>query len=234
MFIEKAFAKKYGSYEIIEGGLVDKCLAELTNGVPETYYTAEEDNVQDLWNRTLKLYKEKHFLGAGSPNHPNGDSETSGTGIVQGHAYSILKLIEADGHKLIQIRNPWGRGEWTGDWGDDSELWTTRMMNLCNYEDTAEDGVFWMDFNDYVEEFTEIYVCRVFNEDEGWKSCFVEDEWAGNPGEGIPTSNNRAAKMENNPNYGITCHQPGKGYFILRMLDKENSFKAKEMGYFSV
>lgn len=82
MFLEKAFAKKYGSYEIIEGGLVDKCLAELTNGVPETYYTEEEDNVQDLWNRTLKLYKEKHFLGAGSPNHPNGDSETSGTGIV--------------------------------------------------------------------------------------------------------------------------------------------------------
>lgn len=108
------------------------------------------------------------------------------------------------------------------------------MMNLCNYEDTAEDGVFWMDFNDYVEEFSEIYVCRVFNEDEGWKSCFVEDEWAGNPGEGIPTSNNRGAKMENNPNYGINCHQPGKGYFILRMLDKENSFKAKEMGYFSV
>ena len=91
-----------------------------------------------------------------------------------------------------------------------------------------------MDFNDYVEEFTEIYVCRVFNENDGWKNCFIEDEWLGNPGEGIPTSNNRQAKMEMNPNYGITINKAGCGYFVLRMLDKENSFKAKEMGYFSV
>lgn len=66
-------------------------------------------------------------MGAGSPSHPDGDSAKSSTGIVQGHAYSILKLIEVDGTKLIMIRNPWGDGEWTGDWSDDSELWTIRM-----------------------------------------------------------------------------------------------------------
>ena len=32
--LEKAYAKKYGSYSIIEGGHTSKALAELTNGVP--------------------------------------------------------------------------------------------------------------------------------------------------------------------------------------------------------
>jgi len=26
--------------------------------------------------------------------------------------------------KLVQLRNPWGRFEWFGDWGDNSDLWT--------------------------------------------------------------------------------------------------------------
>ena len=26
--------------------------------------------------------------------------------------------------RLVKLRNPWGKGEWKGDWGDDSWLWT--------------------------------------------------------------------------------------------------------------
>jgi calpain len=36
MMLEKAYAKKYDSYEAIEGGLVDIALAEMTNGIPMT------------------------------------------------------------------------------------------------------------------------------------------------------------------------------------------------------
>ena len=101
MLIEKAFAKLYGSYSVIEGGLVDVCLSELTNGIPETFYTERETNTAALWNKAMKLYKAGHFLGAGSPNSKGGDSDISPTGIVQSHAFSILRLVEADGHKLI-------------------------------------------------------------------------------------------------------------------------------------
>ncbi len=34
MILEKAYAKMYGSYQNIEGGLVDAALADLTNGAP--------------------------------------------------------------------------------------------------------------------------------------------------------------------------------------------------------
>lgn len=35
--LEKAFAKKYGSYQAIAKGHVDIALSELTNGVPEKF-----------------------------------------------------------------------------------------------------------------------------------------------------------------------------------------------------
>jgi hypothetical protein len=34
LLIEKAYAKMYGSYPNIDGGLVDEALADLTNGAP--------------------------------------------------------------------------------------------------------------------------------------------------------------------------------------------------------
>lgn len=58
------------------------------------------------------MYKNNAFMGAGSPSHQDGDSHVTEMGIVSGHAYSVLKLIEADGTKLIQLRNPHGHGEW--------------------------------------------------------------------------------------------------------------------------
>ena len=45
-------------------------------------------------------------------------------GIYQGHAYSLLRLFSEGDLKLISLRNPWGKGEWRGDWSDRSPLWT--------------------------------------------------------------------------------------------------------------
>ena len=44
-------------------------------------------------------------------------------GLIAGHAYSMedYKTVSYRGKKtqLVKLRNPWGEGEWTGDWGDD-------------------------------------------------------------------------------------------------------------------
>jgi len=105
-------------------------LAELTNGIPETLDIADE-NPERLWGRLYELQGDEVMLGAGTPAHADGDRAKSSTGIVQGHAYSIIKLVQADQYKLICVRNPWGEGEWTGDWSDKSSLWTKRIKNLC-------------------------------------------------------------------------------------------------------
>ena len=52
------------------------------------------------------------------------------TGILSGHAYSLNDVFEIEdenmdkerkSHRLLRVRNPWGRGEWMGKWSDNSE-----------------------------------------------------------------------------------------------------------------
>jgi hypothetical protein len=37
-------------------------------------------------------------------------------GIYEGHAYSVMRAVEMDGERLLLLKNPWGKGEWTGAW----------------------------------------------------------------------------------------------------------------------
>ena len=49
--------------------------------------------------------------------------EPSKQGLITGHAYSILKVVQSsDDTKLVQVRNPWGEHEWKGDYSDNSSL----------------------------------------------------------------------------------------------------------------
>jgi hypothetical protein len=50
----------------------------------------------------------------------------AGQGLIMGHAYSLLAVAEVklgDGKsvRLVKLRNPWGKGEWTGAWSDNSK-----------------------------------------------------------------------------------------------------------------
>ena len=52
-------------------------------------------------------------------------------GVISGHAYSLISIHELTHKgkeiKLLKLRNPWGSGEWQGDWSDKSELWTPEI-----------------------------------------------------------------------------------------------------------
>lgn len=41
-------------------------------------------------------------------------------GIMEQHAYSVMKAVDIDGERLLLLKNPWGKGEWTGPW---SKFW---------------------------------------------------------------------------------------------------------------
>jgi hypothetical protein len=49
------------------------------------------------------------------------------SGIVQGHAYTLLKVIlfnyKGEGHRLVQLRNPWGKFEAKSKWSDTDPIW---------------------------------------------------------------------------------------------------------------
>jgi hypothetical protein len=53
---------------------------------------------------------------------------------VPGHAYTLLsaaEVLDINGNtvRLVKLRNPWGSGEWNGDWSDQSPLWTDELRN---------------------------------------------------------------------------------------------------------
>lgn len=60
-------------------------------------------------------------------SNPGSDTNKSQSGVVQGHAYTLLNAIVLN-HKsqtirLVQLRNPWGKGEYTGKWSDTDPVW---------------------------------------------------------------------------------------------------------------
>lgn len=93
--LEKAYAKLHGSYEALEGGLVQDALVDLTGGAGEEIDMRSPQAQIDLasgrlWSQLLRFKQEGFLLGAGSPS--GSDVHISSSGIVQGHAYSLLQV----------------------------------------------------------------------------------------------------------------------------------------------
>ena len=62
--------------------------------------------------------------------------QKSESGIYSGHAYSLIGAFDfkvgEKRVKLVKLRNPWGHGEWKGDWSDCSPLWTPELRKTFN------------------------------------------------------------------------------------------------------
>jgi len=163
-FIEKAYAKLYGSYQAIEGGHMYDALSDLT-GVPCESVQLDEMNFDsDLaFARLVSFQKSGFLLGASCGNSAAERELFKKVGLQKDHAYAILDIrLCAGGLKLVKLRNPWGKFEWKGAWSDNSKEWKNHP-NLAKELLTrnTEDGIFWMSFHDVLMYFRRIDICKL-------------------------------------------------------------------------
>uniref|UniRef100_A0A7S4R5T6 Calpain catalytic domain-containing protein n=1 Tax=Alexandrium monilatum TaxID=311494 RepID=A0A7S4R5T6_9DINO len=91
--------------------------------------------------------------------------EAGCSGICEGHAYSLLEVLEVPGgcceggrERLVKLRNPWGDTEWRGRYSDGSSAWTEEAAELAGLEQ-GDDGVFFMPWDDFLAYFSGVAIC---------------------------------------------------------------------------
>ena len=220
MVLEKAWAKLHGSYEATAGGQTADTLNYLTGGVVSRIEIEddEEHGTNDEWEEVKALAgtarlegatsdDEKAFLSCALKTGVTGQRAKE-AGLIDGHAYSLLSVVEACGVKLLELRNPWGSFEWTGDYGDDSDKWTPELKKACNFS-KEDDGTFWMCWEDFLLFFDEIEVCNPFllaspkaSEDGSVRCDTVCGSWVAGQNAG---GRHGCSTFKHNPSFTITA-----------------------------
>lgn len=105
---------------------------------------------------------------------PGSDTNKSYSGVVQGHAYTVLNatFIRIGGSmaRIMQLRNPWGKGEFKGQWSDGDSAWDEveeSEKERVGYHPDAEDGIFFMSYEDFLAEFRALTVAEI-NDDASY------------------------------------------------------------------
>lgn len=119
-------------------------------------------NLDALWNHMLVADQRNYTIAAGTSGA--GEEDIDGSGIVSGHAYTMIAAYEVvdrkgKSEKLVQLRNPWGQTEFKGAWNDqDDEHWTPALKKKLNVQD-KDDGIFFMPLLDYIKYFDHTCIC---------------------------------------------------------------------------
>lgn len=187
--LEKAFAKYSGGYQELKGGQSIFAFGAMTGCTDLQILSRNDDStwaiVNPKWTTDkvheigdcyvddtksddevlamIQDFDNQNFLMC-CGSHSGSDSDTSDLGVVQGHAYSLIQVktdVCGTGVNLLQCRNPWGQTEWKGDWSDASSLWDEHpdVAAECGHTE-ADDGLFWIDWEDFVANYSSIYVCK--------------------------------------------------------------------------
>ena len=177
MLLEKAYAKMHGCYYSLRYGFTHHGMIDLTGcptyninfPVEKPSFEEIENEANKIWDKILQSDELGYLISGETPGY---DSATEGggpgnaSGLVPGHAYSIIQAKEGLGVKLLNIRNPWGRYEWDGDYSDNSDKWTDEMIDEFKPVFDVNDGSFWMCLEDFIMRFSSVNICQVSNWEE--------------------------------------------------------------------
>ncbi|KAF8594673.1 cysteine proteinase [Ceratobasidium sp. AG-I] len=171
--IEKAFAKMQGDYSAVSGGFAAEGIEDLTGGVATKLEISDILDTDKFWAEELMLANEDRLFGCAIKAD---DADEEINGLLQGHAYSVVRAIEVNGKRFVRLRNPWGHHEWNGRWSDGAKEWTPEWMARLPEigHKFGNDGEFVMEYCDFLTTWTEIDRCRVFDSTWSMSSMWMD------------------------------------------------------------
>ncbi|XP_008852147.1 calpain-12 [Nannospalax galili] len=212
--LEKAYAKLHGSYEVMRGGHMNEAFVDFTGGVGEVLYL--RGNSPGLFSALRHALAKESLVGATALSD-QGEIRTE-EGLVKGHAYSVTGTHKVSlgftRVRLLRLRNPWGRIEWSGPWSDSCPRWD---LLPSEWRDALlvkkEDGEFWMELQDFLSHFNTVQICSLSPEvlgpspaGGGWHINIFQGRWVRgfNSGGSQPSSEN----FWTNPQFRLTLLEP--------------------------
>ena len=221
--IEKAWAKVHGGYFNIHGGLISESLIGLT-GAPVYTYILQHEPEDNAWKLLLNGERDGFIMTASTLDisKTGTDAQDRNTGLSGTHAYSLLSAheVQLNGQidRLVKLRNPWGQGEWKGDWSDHSQLWNQFPMvaqQVGLHNRNPEDGIFFMNFRDFRRYFNIFCV------------AFFHDNYV--------TSSKKYTSSPSAPTVvGFRINTPGRYYFSVHQINERMFPKSQRYTYSNV
>lgn len=223
--LEKAYAKMYGSYFSLSGGLSIEAAVDFTGGIPEVISVTHDTEPEILFYNLEKAFQAGAFMSC-SLGRNRHQAEAVSLGLQGQHAYTITKVVKLQSRgfrgaiPLIRLRNPHGNGaEWKGDWSDEDSYWNSlpsyikRDLGLT----FDSDGEFYMCFNrDFLKFFGEleiVHLCpgsmlRQSTQDQMKHEVFYfHGEWTGESAAGCGNDGGRDSFLRN-PQFLVALTDP--------------------------
>lgn len=173
--LQKAFAKLVGNYHLLNGISFQSVMRDMT-GCPTEFHQwedTEDIDYDEIWEKIVTQSESGHLIVAGTKifaNYGKEDKRAHSGGLFGGHTYTVVKAIQYEGYRLLNLRNPFGKddkgnsvGEWNGDWSDTSELWedVPHIKEVMQPVFDLYDGNFWMSLEDFLSHFDTVGACKV-------------------------------------------------------------------------
>uniref|UniRef100_A0A669CI07 Calpain catalytic domain-containing protein n=1 Tax=Oreochromis niloticus TaxID=8128 RepID=A0A669CI07_ORENI len=194
--LEKAYAKVCGSYTDMTSGTPSEAMMDFTGGVHVCVQLS--DTSSDVWGLICRAGKSNTLMSCGTPQGETSANTVLPNGLVQGHAYTVtgIKITNMMCHlltEMLSFRSP---------------MWNTvSSQDRQKCLSVADDGEFWMTFEDFCKFYTDLDICGLkpdFIDGKSsaqWKTSVYEGRWvAGTTAGGC--RNNRDT-FWTNPQYRI-------------------------------
>lgn len=141
---EKAYAQMKGSYEAIGNGGQARSAMQTITGKPSDRVHNQSLSADALWGRVKGAVDGQRPIAADTYGSAK---KYTKSGLVDGHAYSVLGTQTDGGDRYVVLRNPWASTEYAnGAYGTDVDVDGDGKMD-------GNDGVFRMKLEDFQRLF---------------------------------------------------------------------------------